>query len=387
VLSLVQCAMHTWQYTCQHLIWQRIVHVWMLVHMEYEMCAHNMCVCSTCTVHSNKHSPLFWNKKEIMNIKKNPVEKNKMLSFHNFSIFWWEYLFSGFVFMLHEGEPYVYTTAGTSRTCLSPFVKTQTIFSWAAPSCDWLIERKICYFCLLSLRNMGSSLFRICKLIVSRYSCKMPPLGLSLDAIARCCLSCWHQSSPHTLHHAQGEMSVDCISSSWSHLLFLQMRRWLVSWRGSMQNTDAGLLSPQALYLIRTFTVTLLHSTASLYLAAALHVSTYPVPLLWGIIRYCAWTTPQSVHPVINDPCFLYWHCVSLLRVLLDESTAISIVTGVQVGHLRNCGSYSVSTRDFSWQTSSAACLASFSAYWGSFSESRSAGEWSWPLTSTCWWG
>jgi hypothetical protein len=47
-----------------------------------------------------------------------------------------------------------------------------------------------------------------------------------------------------------------------------------------MQNTDTGLLSPQALYLIRTFTVTLLHSTASLCVAAALHVSTYPVPLL-----------------------------------------------------------------------------------------------------------
>lgn len=30
-----------------------------------------------------------------------------------------------------------------------------------------------------------------------------------------------------------------------------------------------------------------------------------------------------------------------------DEGTVISMVTGLQVGQLRNCGSYSGSTRDF----------------------------------------
>jgi hypothetical protein len=48
--------------------------------------------------------------------------------------------------------------------------------------------------------------------------------------------------------------------------------------------------------------------------------------------------------------------------VLLDEGTVIIMVTGLQVGQLRNCGSYSGRTRDFSCQIDSGAHLASFSA-------------------------
>jgi len=53
--------------------------------------------------------------------------------------------------------------------------------------------------------------------------------------------------------------------------------------------------------------------------------------------------------------------------VLLEEGAVIIVVTGLQVGQLRNCGSYSDRTRDFSCHIGSGACLASFIAYWGLF--------------------
>ena len=150
-----------------------------------------------------------------------------------------------------------------------------------------------------------------------------------------------------------------------SCLLFLQMRS-SGELEGSMQSIVTGLLSPKALYLIRTSTVTLLHRTATLcsICTSCVHISCTFVLMYNKILHQ---NQSLSVHPVTNDPSFLYWCCVSLMHDLLDEGTVMSIVTGLQAGQLRNCGSYSGRTRDFSCQTGSEACVASFSAYWGHF--------------------
>jgi len=125
-----------------------------------------------------------------------------------------------------------------------------------------------------------------------------------------------------------------------------------------MQTTVTGLLAPKAVYLIRTFTVTCYTEqqccTSCVHISSTCHCC---------VVQYKTAPEPLPIHPVINDPVFLYWCCVSLLHVLLDEGTVIIMVTGLQVGQLRNCGSYSDRIRDFSYHIGSGACLASFSAY------------------------
>jgi len=69
-----------------------------------------------------------------MNIKKDLWINIKCSGYVTFPFYVENTCFSGFVFMLCEGEPYVYTTGGTIRTCLSLFVKAQTRFSYAALS-------------------------------------------------------------------------------------------------------------------------------------------------------------------------------------------------------------------------------------------------------------
>jgi hypothetical protein len=198
---------------------------------------------------------------------------------------------------------------------------------------DWFIESKICYFCILSLRNMASSSFRVCKLIVSRYSCKMSPLGLSLGAIARCCLLGWHQNSLSlTLTLSLSLTHTHTHTHTYTHIASCTRRdvSWLCMWQlimsvvsvneefwGEVCTSLSLVCWPQRLCI---WSEPLLLSTTQN--SSACHVSTYPVPAV--VVRYnkvLPLNHSPSVHPVINDPgscmgtVFLCCMC-SLMRVL-----------------------------------------------------------------------
>jgi hypothetical protein len=101
-----------------------------------------------------------------------------------------------------------------------------------------------------------------------------------------------------------------------------------------MQTAVTALLAPKAVYLIRTCTVT--RYTEQQCFMSCVHISSAIVVRHNQILHL---NHSVSVHPVINDPGFLYWRCVSLLHVLLDEGTVIIMVSGLQAGQLRKCGS------------------------------------------------
>jgi len=83
-----------------------------------------------------------------------------------------------------------------------------------------------------------------------------------------------------------------------------------------MQSTLTGLLAPEAVYLIRTFTVT--RYTEQQCCTSCVHISS-AVAVRHNKILHL--NHSLSVHPASNDPGFLYWCCFlrcmcCLMRVL-----------------------------------------------------------------------
>jgi hypothetical protein len=210
-------------------------------------------VFSKCTVYTNEHNFSFWSKEEwIFKKTKKPVDKHKVLIFSNFSILCQEYIFFGIcIYGLWRGALCLHHK-WDHQNLFEPFCENPDqsfIGSTVLRLIDWEQDMLLLHSVT---QEHGFFSFRIWKLTVSSYYCKMSPLGLSVVATARCCLLGSHQNSAtHFIMHKEkcqltAPATVDNVCCFCKGGVM----------RGSIQTTVIGLLAPEALYLIRTFTVT-----------------------------------------------------------------------------------------------------------------------------------